>query len=96
VNEAVMMMKKKIIKQMLIGFMVACLALTIGCSKLTTQNYDKIKMGMQYDEVIALLGQADQCDGAMGIKNCTWGDEDRHIKVNFAGDRVILFSAKGL
>lgn len=95
-QKRLLMMKKKIIKQMLFGFMVACLALTIGCSKVTTENYDKIKMGMQYDEVIAFLGQADQCDGAMGIKNCTWGNEDRHIMVNFAGDRVILFSAKKL
>jgi hypothetical protein len=89
-------MEHKIAKTMRFGFMALIVALTIGCSKVTTGNYDQIKMGMQYDEVIALLGHADRCDGALGIKKCTWGDEDRHIQVNFAGDRVILFSAKGL
>lgn len=89
-------MEHKIAKTMRFGFMALIVALSIGCSKVTTENYDKIKMGMTYDEVIVLLGKADQCDGGMGIKNCTWGDEDRHIVVNFAGDRVILFSAKGL
>lgn len=78
------------------GGIVVALALTIGCSKVTTENYDQIKMGMTYDEVIGLLGKADECDGAMGIKDCTWGDEDRHIRVDFAGDKVIMFSAKGL
>jgi hypothetical protein len=76
--------------------LLAGLALLNACSKVNTENYDRIKMGMPYTEVIALLGHADTCDGAMGIKNCTWGDEDRYINVNFAGDKVIMFSAKGL
>ena len=90
------MMNKMIIKQVFFGFMVVSLALTIGCSKVTTENYDQIKMGMPYAEVIAILGKADECNGALGIKNCTWGDEDRHILVNFVGEKVILFSARGL
>ena len=90
------MILTRLINGMLIGVIVVSLASAIGCSKVTTENYDQIRMGMQYEEVIALLGEAEKCSGTMGIKNCTWGDEDRYINVNFAGDKVILFSAKGL
>ncbi len=74
----------------------ACLLMTAGCSKLTTENYDQIKIGMSYGEVVALLGKADECGGAMGIKNCRWGDDEKNIVVNFAGDKVVLFSSEGL
>jgi len=51
---------------------------------------------MNYDEVISLLGKADECGGAIGIKNCTWGDEEKYIKVSFAGDKVVVFFGHGL
>jgi hypothetical protein len=75
---------------------ITCFAFTTGCGKLKTENYEKLKTGMEYGEVIKILGNADECSSAIGIKKCTWGDSKKHIKVNFAGDRVILFSAKGL
>lgn len=76
---------------------VATLLVVVGCSsKLTTENYDKLKMGMTYDEVVATLGKADECSGAMGLKNCRWGDDKRQIVVNFANEKVILFAGKGL
>jgi hypothetical protein len=49
-----------------------------------------------YDEVVKILGEADACDGALGIKNCTWGNDKKHINVNFAGNKVLMYSAKGL
>ena len=67
-----------------------------GCNKLTTENYDQLKIGMNYDDVISLLGKADECGGAIGIKNCTWGDEEKYIKVSFAGNRVVVFFGHGL
>ena len=90
------MMRNKISQRVLFGVLVVALAYCTGCSKISTETYDQIQMGMQYEDIIALLGKADQCDGAMGIKNCTWGDEDRYIAVSFAGGKVILFSAHGL
>ncbi len=51
---------------------------------------------MGYDEVVSLLGKADKCDGAIGLKNCMWGDDEKHITVSFAGDKVIVFSGHGL
>ena len=67
-----------------------------GCNQLSTETYDQLRIGMSHDEVISLLGKADECDGAIGIKNCTWGNENKHIKVSFAGDKVMVFSGRGL
>lgn len=91
-----MSIKKAISNGMRFGLFVVLIALETGCSKINTDNYNQIKAGMQYDEVTALLGKADECNGIMGIKSCTWGDKDRYIMVNFADDKVIVFSAKGL
>lgn len=78
-------------------FIMAAGVLTLaGCSKPTTEQYDQLHVGMAYDEVVSLLGDADECSGAIGLKNCTWGDEAKHIKVSFAGDKVVVFSGQGL
>lgn len=72
------------------------LLVLIGCSRLTLENYSKIKVGMQYDEVTALIGQPAKCDDVMGLRNCVWGDETRSINVTFAGDKVLVFSSSNL
>ena len=76
--------------------MAAVILLLSGCSKLTTENYDQLEVGMPYDQVVELLGKADSCSGAIGLKQCQWGDANKHIQVSFAADKVVLFSAKGL
>lgn len=82
------------ISTLLIAF--ALLFLTIGCTQITKENYDKLKMGQDYTEVVEILGKADACSGAVGITKCTWGDDKKHIKVHFTGNKVVLYSAKGL
>lgn len=75
------------------------LALTItlsGCSKLTAENYGKLAAGMSYDEVVQLIGKPDHCDDVMGFRSCAWGDESRSVHVQFAGDKVLLFSSSNL
>ena len=69
---------------------------TIACSKVTQENYEKIKMGMTYQEVVEILGKAQECDSAVGVTNCKWGNDEKYIKINFVADKVILLSAKGL
>jgi hypothetical protein len=88
-------MKRKPIKYLIIA-LVAALLLATGCSKLNKENYDKISMGMNYDEVISILGDANKCSGAVGVENCTWGGGEKYIKINFVGKKVVLFSSKGL
>ncbi len=72
------------------------LAMLIGCSKLTMENYSKIKMGIEYPEVIKILGTPDSCSEALFVKNCVWGDEQKNITVNFAGSKVLLFTSRNI
>jgi hypothetical protein len=76
---------------------VVLVALLItGCSKVTAENYAKLKVGMAYQEVVGLLGGPTSCDDAAGFKRCIWGDEKRNIKVQFAADRALLYTAQGI
>lgn len=70
--------------------------LTVSCSNHTQENYDKIKVGMSYQEVEKILGSNPICDSAMGVKNCTWRTTEKHINIQFVADKVALHSAKGL
>ncbi|BCS97814.1 lipoprotein [Desulfoluna limicola] len=76
--------------------LAASVLFAVGCSKLTNDNYNQLEVGMSYDEVVSLIGKADDCASTMGMKSCTWGNVAKHIKVQFAGDTVVLFSSKGL
>jgi len=71
------------------------LALT-GCSKLTLENYNKIEVGMHYDEVTRLIGAPTSCDDVMGLRSCAWGDEQRSATVTFAGDKVLVHASRNL
>jgi hypothetical protein len=76
--------------------LVSLVLLLVACSKLTPENYDRLKGGMSYQEVKDILGEPNQCSEVLGLKTCSWGDDKRHIKVNFVGNQVLLFSAEGL
>ena len=67
-----------------------------ACSKLTMENYNKIAVGMHYDEVTRLIGSPTKCDDVMGLRNCTWGNDKRYANVTFAGDKVVLFASSNL
>ena len=70
--------------------------LAAGCSKLTQENYAKLKTGMNYDDVTAILGTPDRCSETLGVKKCVWGDEQKHININFVGDKLLLSNAKNI
>lgn len=67
-----------------------------GCSKLTQENYAKVQTGMSLDEVSAVLGSPDTCSETLGVKKCVWGDDKKHITINFVGDKVLLTNAKNI
>ena len=73
----------------------ACLLIT-ACSKVNQENYSQLASGMSKVEVEALLGKPAECSGALGMTSCTWGDQERFISVQYASDRVLMFSGKGL
>lgn len=78
-----------------LAVLAGCVLLA-ACSKISQDNYSQIKAGMPKDDVEALLGSPEECSSAMGMSSCTWGDEQRFISVQYAGDKVMMFSAKGL
>ena len=82
---------------MVVWVFVVIISLTlIGCSSITKENYDKLKVGMGFDQVVEVLGKADECGSALGAKNCTWGNETKYIKVKFVADKAVFFSKKGI
>lgn len=68
----------------------------IGCSRISREDYDKIELGMNYQQVVEILGKADKCDAAFGIKNCVWGDEEKNITIKFIAEKVVAPTMKGL
>ena len=77
-------------------FFVAVSLMTIGCSKVNKENYDKIEVGMTYDEVTAILGTPGETKDVIGTKSCVWGKAPETISMKFVGDKVVFHSAKGL
>ena len=67
-----------------------------GCSKVTAENYAKIEMGMEYKDVVAILGTPSEAKDAMGTKSCVWGKDGKTISIKFVADKVVFHSAKGL
>lgn len=70
--------------------------LLTGCSKVNEANYTKVKVGMPYDEVRAILGEPTGCDDALGLRNCRWGDDSRWIRIGFVAQRVAVTAAGNL
>lgn len=70
--------------------------LLAACGKVTAENYAKIKVGMEYREVTAILGNPARCDDTAGFKSCKWGDDKSSITVRFVADKVALLSAENI
>ena len=81
---------------LMILVLASMVLLGAGCSKLAKQNYDKIKVGMEYTEVTDILGEPAACNAAMGAKSCTWGGEQNNITVQFVIDKVVFMTCKGI
>ena len=72
---------------------IVVLLLLSACSKLTMENYDQLKTGMEYDEVVDIIGSPDSCSEKFGTRSCIWGDsEGSHIKAQFLKSTAILFT----
>jgi hypothetical protein len=78
-----------------LALLAGCVLLA-ACSKVSQDNYSKLQAGMTKAEVETLLGSPDECSGALGMSSCTWGDEKRYISVQYGGEKVMMYSAKGL
>ncbi|KQQ53953.1 hypothetical protein ASF84_19345 [Pseudomonas sp. Leaf127] len=76
--------------------LLASLVLLSACNKINQENYSKLSAGMPKAQVDAMLGSPTECSGALGISSCTWGNEQTFISVQYAGDKVVMFSGQGL
>jgi len=83
-------------KKLVIFLLIASFSFLTGCSKLTRENYDKLKAGMTSEEIEKILGKADVCRKGLGAKSCTWGNDVKNIKIRFVSDKMVFHSSSGL
>ena len=76
--------------------LIAGLLTIAGCSKVTKENYQLLEVGMDYQKTEELLGAPANCEETLGIKQCTWGSEQKNIEIKFIADKVTIYSNKGL
>lgn len=79
-----------------VAALLAALALVAGCSKLTVENIDRLKVGMHFDDVVDIIGKPASCDETVGLRNCTWSDEQRSVEATFAAGRLVVTSSRNL
>lgn len=70
--------------------------LLTACGKLNMENYNQLKVGMSYQQVSGIIGDADSCDEVLGTRSCVWGKDEQQIRAGFVADKAIAFSHKGL
>lgn len=76
------------------GLLIAISIMLVACSKVTRENFEKVKPGMTTKEVIAILGEptgSDSVDiaGVTGTAS-TWKRGDMVISVHFLSDQVLV------
>jgi len=82
--------------KMRMSVLLVLVAMLPGCSKLTVDNYAKIKTGIEYSEVVTILGTPDSCSEALFVKSCIWGNEQKNITVSFVSDKAILYGSRNI
>ena len=76
--------------------LLAGLLVLAGCNPITQENFAQLEAGMSRQQVEELLGKPGECAGALGMSSCTWGAKHRFISIQYAGDKVMMFSGQGL
>lgn len=85
------------IKLVVLAICVFSILSFVGCSKVGKENYDKIEIGMSYEEVVGVLGKPDICEEpVLKTRSCIWGTSEKQIKIKFVGDIVAWRSSKGI
>jgi hypothetical protein len=73
---------------------VLCLSLVACGSKLTQENFDKVKAGMTMEEVKAILGEPSETNsvglGPLSGTSATWKDEKATISIQFVNNKVTM------
>ncbi len=75
---------------------LTAMLLLAGCNSLTQENYNKVKTGMHYDEVVSILGKPESCSEALGLMSCEWKDGDAEVAISFIAKKVTITTGSGL
>jgi hypothetical protein len=76
--------------------LAASIVLLAACGRLDMAHYEKLKVGQSFDEVVGILGKPDRCDEMLGLRQCQWGNDNRYVRVAFAGNTVLTLVAHNL
>lgn len=78
---------------------IAAALLLASCSKATTQNYDKVEVGMKMDKVHDVLGKPSKVDGEYNGPASLWvetySNDPLVITITYNGDEVGMKSISG-
>ncbi len=86
-----------LIRLMILVLCMFSILTLIGCNTVNKENYDKIKIGMSYEEIVGVLGKPDTCeDPVLKTKSCTWGSSEKQIRIKFVVDTVAWRASKGI
>jgi hypothetical protein len=84
------------------GTALLCATLLLSCSsKISRENFDKVRIGMAEEEVTALLGSPTESSsitvGSVGGTTATWKTGGVSITIQFVNGKVVAkaFSGKG-
>lgn len=73
--------------------LLAALALAACGSRVSQENFDRIKAGMTKDEVVAILGKPDETSGfslgSLSGESASWKGRDAAIDIQFANGKVM-------
>ncbi|MDX2225875.1 MAG: hypothetical protein SFY92_02065 [Verrucomicrobiae bacterium] len=75
------------------------LLLVVGCSRLTSANFDRLKPGMKPDEVRAILGNPSREDASntLGISTKSWTYKSfgKSAELTFVNDSLVNMEKSG-
>lgn len=86
-------------KSIFMIIIIICFATTIiffGCSNLNQENYERLKVGMDYDEVLKILVKPDNCESILNMRNCTWDESSKKITIKTVANKVVFLSSHGI
>ena len=72
------------------------LTMVAACSKVTAENYEKVRANMTKVQVYEVLGKPDEVSGGdvgpISMSTETWKGPKQTVKITFGGDKVVLKS----
>jgi PBP1b-binding outer membrane lipoprotein LpoB len=78
---------------------IAAALLVAGCSKATSENYQKVEVGMKLDKVHEVLGKPSKTEGDNNGPNSLWVETYNNdpivITITYNGDEVGMKSITG-